>query len=114
MGLVFLIVIGGMLGWLAAIVTRAESAPARARNILAGIAGALVTGLVINPLIGAANLLEASTTSTRLLIALAGSAVLLCLSICGATGSSASPIPPSTRFQQGSGYNEPSPQPKGR
>jgi uncharacterized membrane protein YeaQ/YmgE (transglycosylase-associated protein family) len=41
MGVVFLIVIGGMLGWLAAIIARAERRPARLRNVLIGIAGAL-------------------------------------------------------------------------
>ena len=52
MGLVFLIVIGGMLGWLAAIIVRAESDTARLRNILVGIAGALATGLAVIPLKG--------------------------------------------------------------
>lgn len=77
MGLVFLIVIGGMLGWLAAIIVRAESGAARLRNILIGIAGALVTGLVINPLIGGADLLEGQYSVDALLIALAGAVVVL-------------------------------------
>jgi len=76
-GLVFLIVIGGMLGWLAAIIVRAESGEARLRNILIGIAGALVAGLVINPLIGGSSLLEGQYGIGALLIALTGSVVLL-------------------------------------
>jgi uncharacterized membrane protein YeaQ/YmgE (transglycosylase-associated protein family) len=78
-GLVFLIVIGGMLGWLAAIITRADSGSARLRNILIGIAGALVTGLVINPLIGGSNLLEGQYSIASLLIALTGSVAVLLL-----------------------------------
>ena len=77
MGLVFLIVIGGMLGWLAAIIVRAESGEARLRNILIGIAGALGAGLVINPLIGGSSLLEGYYGIDALLIALTGSVVLL-------------------------------------
>lgn len=77
MGLVFLIIIGGMLGWLAAIIVRADSGPARLGNILIGIAGALVTGLVINPLIGGSNLLEGQYSIDSLLLALIGSVVLL-------------------------------------
>ena len=77
MGLVFLIVIGGMLGWLAAIIVRAESGASRLRNILIGIAGALVTGLVVNPLIGGSDLLEGQYNVDSLLLALAGSVVLL-------------------------------------
>lgn len=82
MGLVFLIVIGGMLGWLAAIIVRAESGAARLRNILIGIAGALVTGLVVNPLVGGSNLLEGQYNIDALLIALTGSvAVLLAVNL---------------------------------
>lgn len=79
MGLVFLVVIGGMLGWLAAIIVRAETGTARLRNILLGIAGALVTGLVINPLIGGSNLLDGQYSVDALLIALTGSVVVLLL-----------------------------------
>ena len=77
MGLVFLIVIGGMLGWLAAIIVRADTGPLRLRNILIGIAGALVTGLVLNPLLGGSDLLEGQYNVDALLIALAGSIVVL-------------------------------------
>jgi uncharacterized membrane protein YeaQ/YmgE (transglycosylase-associated protein family) len=81
-GLVFLIVIGGMLGWLAAIIARAETGASRLRNILMGIAGALVAGLVINPLIGEGSLLEGQYDIDALLIALTGSvAVLLAVNL---------------------------------
>ena len=79
MGLVFLIVIGGMLGWLAAIITRADSGASRLRNILLGIAGALITGLVIGPLLGGSNLLEGQYGIDSLLLALTGSVVVLLL-----------------------------------
>ena len=77
MGLVFLIVIGGMLGWLAAIIMRAETGSARLRNILVGIAGALATGLAIIPLISGSSLLQGQYRVDALLMALAGSVVLL-------------------------------------
>ncbi len=71
-----------MLGWLAAIIVRAESGAARLRNILIGIAGALVTGLVINPLTGGSDLLKGQYSIDSLLIALAGStAVLLAVNL---------------------------------
>ena len=79
MGLVFLIVIGGMLGWLAAIVTRAGSGAVTLRNILVGIAAALVTGLVINPLLGGSNLLDGQYGIDALLVALTGTGAILLL-----------------------------------
>ena len=77
MGLIFLIVVGGMLGWLASIIVRAESALARLRNILIGIAGALVAGLVVNPLAVGGSLLEGPYSVDALLVALAGSVTVL-------------------------------------
>ena len=77
MGVVFLIVIGGMLGWLAAIIAGAESGAARMRNILLGIAGALTAGLVVNPLVGVGDLLGGTYRVDALVIALAGSIFVL-------------------------------------
>ncbi|HEU4650212.1 MAG TPA: GlsB/YeaQ/YmgE family stress response membrane protein [Croceibacterium sp.] len=79
MGLVFLIVIGAMLGWLAAIITRADSAAAKLRNVLTGVAGALITGLVINPLVGGSDLLDGQYGIDSLVLALTGSVVVLLL-----------------------------------
>ena len=79
MGLVFLIVIGAMLGWLAAIITRADSLAAKLRNVLIGVAGALVTGLVINPLVGGSDLLDGQYGIDSLVLALTGSVVVLSL-----------------------------------
>lgn len=77
MGLVFLIVIGAMLGWLAAIIVGAETGPARAGNVLIGITGALVAGLAINPLLGGADLLNGHYSLDALGIALIGAVVML-------------------------------------
>jgi uncharacterized membrane protein YeaQ/YmgE (transglycosylase-associated protein family) len=86
-GLVFLIVIGGMLGWLAAIIARAETGTARMRNILIGIFGALAAGLAVNPLLGEGNLLDGQYSVNALLVALAGSvALLLALNLLGEQG----------------------------
>lgn len=48
MGLILLIVVGGVLGWLASIVVRADDRQDVLLNIFAGIAGALIAGLVTN------------------------------------------------------------------
>lgn len=79
MGLIFLIVVGAVLGWLAAIVTRSENLGGILRNVSAGIAGACLAGLVINPLVGAGSLLEGGYSVSALLISLLGSILLLVL-----------------------------------
>ena len=58
MGLVFLVVLGGILGWLAAIINRTENARGMLRNLVAGVGGALLTGLVLAPLLGVGRVLD--------------------------------------------------------
>jgi len=79
MGLVFLLVIGGLLGWLAAIIQRAETSRGIAFNAAVGIAGALVAGLVVGPLLGRGNLLEGTYSVDGLLVAFGGTVVFLFL-----------------------------------
>ena len=77
MGLVFLVVLGGILGWLAAIINSSENARGVALNVAAGIAGALLTGLVLAPLLGVGSILDGAYRVDGLLTALAGSLVVL-------------------------------------
>jgi uncharacterized membrane protein YeaQ/YmgE (transglycosylase-associated protein family) len=81
-GLVFLIVTGGMLGWLAAIIAEAETGPAHMHNILVGIGGALTGGLVVNALLGKGNLLAGQYSVDALVVALVETiAVLVALNL---------------------------------
>lgn len=77
MGLVFLIVIGAILGWLAAIIARTETVQGLLLNLAGGIGGALIAGLVVYPLIGGGSLLGGNYSVDGLLTALAGAVVLL-------------------------------------
>lgn len=77
MGVVFLVVVGSILGWLAAIIMRTEHARGIGRNIAAGIGGALLTGFVIGPLLGLGNVLDGRHSIAGLLTALGGAIVLL-------------------------------------
>jgi uncharacterized membrane protein YeaQ/YmgE (transglycosylase-associated protein family) len=76
-GLIFLLVAGGILGWLAAIITHSDYRRGILLNATVGILGSLIAGLVITPLIGGGNLLTGGYDVGALLIALTGSAGLL-------------------------------------
>jgi len=76
-GLIFLIVAGGILGWLAAIITRTDDRRGTLFNCAIGILGSLVAGLVVTPLVGTSDLLGGTYNVDALLIALTGSAGLL-------------------------------------
>ena len=77
MGLVFLVVIGAILGWLAAIIARTETLQGLLLNLAGGIGGALFAGLVVHPLLGGGDLLAGNYSVDGLLTALAGPVVLL-------------------------------------
>lgn len=77
MGVVFLVVVGSILGWLAAIVMRTEHKRGILLNVAAGIGGALLTGFVIGPLLGLGHVLDGRHSIAGLLTALGGAIVLL-------------------------------------
>lgn len=77
MALVLLVVVGAALGWLAAIVMRTESTRGIVLNVLAGIGGALIAGLIVSPLLGRGGLLEGPYSADLLLISLVGSVIVL-------------------------------------
>ena len=72
MGLLILIVVGALLGWLATIILRIEDGRGILANALVGVLGAVVTGLVAGngAIVGA-------VSAIALLWAVAGSVVLI-------------------------------------
>ena len=72
MGLVFLIVLGGILGWLAAIILDAEDKRDLTLNLIAGVAGSTVAGLVVSPMVGGGTLLSDTYSVSALMLALVG------------------------------------------
>lgn len=72
MGLILLIVVGGLLGWLASIIMRRDDRPGILLNVTVGVAGALVAGLV-----GNSDSIFSGLSVPALLVALAGALGLL-------------------------------------
>ena len=77
MGVLFMIVVGAVLGWLTAIILQIENSRSILLNIAAGCGGALLTGLLIGPLLGGASLWSGEYRIGSLLLPLLGSAILL-------------------------------------
>lgn len=79
MTLIMIIVIGGIIGWLASIVMRTDAQQGLLLNIVVGIVGALVAGLVLTPLIGGAPITSGSFDVMSLLVSFLGALVLLAI-----------------------------------
>jgi uncharacterized membrane protein YeaQ/YmgE (transglycosylase-associated protein family) len=72
MGLIILIVVGGLLGWLASIAMRTDDRQGILLNVAVGIAGALVVGALTN-----SGSILLGLSATALVLSLAGSIVVL-------------------------------------
>lgn len=77
MGLILLVGLGAILGWLSAIIAGTRTDRGLQINILTGIIGAVLVGLIVNPLIGAADIFADSASAMALMIAAIGAAALL-------------------------------------
>lgn len=79
MNIIILLVVGGVLGWLASIVMRTDGQQGIFLNIVVGIVGALLAGFIITPLIGGAPITSGSFDIMSLVASFLGAVVLLAI-----------------------------------
>ncbi len=77
MGLIWMLVVGGVLGWLASIVMRTDAQQGIFLNVVVGIVGALLAGLLITPLLGGAPITSGAFDIKSLFVSFLGAVVLL-------------------------------------
>jgi uncharacterized membrane protein YeaQ/YmgE (transglycosylase-associated protein family) len=71
------IILGGILGWLASIIMRTDNQQGILLNIIVGIVGAFLAGLILSPLFGVPTINQNSFSIASLLISLLGAIILL-------------------------------------
>lgn len=74
MGIIILIIVGGIIGWLASIVMRTDAQQGILLNIVVGIVGALLAGLVVG-----GNTIMSGFSLSALLFSFLGAVVLLAI-----------------------------------
>lgn len=79
MNLILIIIIGGILGWLASMVMRTDAQQGIFLNVVVGVVGALLAGFLINPLIGGGNITAGDFSINALLVSFLGAVVLLAI-----------------------------------
>lgn len=79
MNLILIIIVGGILGWLASKVMRTDAQQGIFLNIVVGIVGALVAGFLISPLLGAGTITSGSFDIMSLIVSFIGALVLLAI-----------------------------------
>lgn len=71
------IILGGLLGWLASLVMRTDAQQGPLLNIIVGIIGAFLAGLVLSPLFGISTINQNNFSIPSLLVSLLGAVILL-------------------------------------
>jgi len=79
MGIIVLLIVGGIVGWLASMIMRTNAQQGIFLNIVVGIVGALLAGFVLTPLIGGAPITSGVISIQSILVSLAGAVVLLAI-----------------------------------
>lgn len=78
MGILVWLIVGGVVGWLASIIMRTNAQQGILLNIIVGIVGAFLAGLIISPLIGVGTINEGVTIGT-FLVSLVGAVILVAI-----------------------------------
>ncbi len=79
MGLIILLIVGGLIGWVASMIMRTDGQQGIVLNIVVGIVGALLAGFIVTPLIGGAPITSGAISLQSVIVSLVGAVVLLAI-----------------------------------
>ncbi|MDB5701372.1 MAG: GlsB/YeaQ/YmgE family stress response rane protein [Sphingomonadales bacterium] len=79
MNLIILLVVGGLIGWVASMIMRTDAQQGIFLNVIVGIVGALLAGFIITPFIGGASIMDGALNVQSILISLVGAVILLAI-----------------------------------
>jgi uncharacterized membrane protein YeaQ/YmgE (transglycosylase-associated protein family) len=77
--LILILIVGGLIGWIASIVMRTNAQQGVLLNIIVGIVGALLAGFLLAPLFGTGTLTQGDFSLSALLVSLLGAVILLAI-----------------------------------
>jgi uncharacterized membrane protein YeaQ/YmgE (transglycosylase-associated protein family) len=71
------LIVGGIIGWLASTIMRTDAEQGTLLNVVVGVVGAFIAGLVLTPLLGIGTIDEGSFSLPALVVSLLGAVILL-------------------------------------
>ena len=77
MNFVIWLIVGGLVGWVASMIMRTNGQQGLLLNIVVGIVGAFLAGLLLTPLLGIATINQNNFSLPGLLVSLMGAIILL-------------------------------------
>ena len=79
MTLILVLIVGGIIGWLASLLMRTDGQQGVLLNVVVGIVGAFIAGALITPLIGGAPITSGSFDVLSLFASFLGAVILLAI-----------------------------------
>ncbi len=73
------LLVGGILGWIASMLMRTDAQQGLMLNVIVGIVGAFLGGLVLSPLLGTGTINQNNFSVPALLVSLLGAVILLAI-----------------------------------
>ena len=77
MNFIIWLIVGGLVGWVASIIMKTNAQQGILLNVIVGIVGAFVAGLVLTPLLGIGTINQNIFSLPALLVSLGGAVILL-------------------------------------
>jgi uncharacterized membrane protein YeaQ/YmgE (transglycosylase-associated protein family) len=79
MSFILWLIIGGLLGWIASLIMGTNDRQGKFLNIVVGIVGAFIGGLVLAPLFGTGTINQGDFSFGSLIVSLLGAVILLAI-----------------------------------
>jgi uncharacterized membrane protein YeaQ/YmgE (transglycosylase-associated protein family) len=79
MNIILMLIVGGLIGWIASMVMRTNAQQGIILNIVVGIVGALIGGWLLGPLLGAPSINSGEISIASLLVSFLGAVILLAI-----------------------------------
>ncbi|MES2119544.1 MAG: GlsB/YeaQ/YmgE family stress response membrane protein [Pseudomonadota bacterium] len=79
MSWIIIIIVGGILGWLASLIMRTDAQQGIILNIVVGIVGAILGGIILGPMLGGGSITTGDFSLPTLLVSLLGAIILLAI-----------------------------------
>ena len=73
------LVVGGLIGWVASMVMKTDGQQGIVLNVIVGIVGAFLGGLLISPLVGVPSINQNAFSLGAMLVSLLGAIILLAI-----------------------------------
>jgi len=79
MNIIIMLIVGGLIGWIASMIMRTNAQQGIILNIVVGIVGALLAGVLLSPLFGTGSITQGDFSLSGLLLSLIGAIILLAI-----------------------------------